>query len=177
MKLRLLAAAAVVAMTFGPMLPAHAEDWKVTGEFGWLGVGKAQEIEKGHVYWVGEFTGTFFNDKGSGSLFHLAGVKCPASNDVDLNNKKNKGAGYCVITDTDGDQAYLTWRGEGDTVSLPGTFDYTGGTGKYKGISGANTFVGHNQVNWKDGTSTGHSTWNRSEATGSSTAPTTGGNK
>jgi len=173
MKRRLLAAAAVVAMTFGPMLPAHADDWKVTGEFGWFGVGKAQEIEKGHVYWVGEFSGTFFNDKGPGSLFHRAGVKCPAFNDVDLNNKKGKAGGYCVITDTDGDQAYLSWRSEGDTVTGPGTFDYTGGTGKYKGISGANTFVGVGQVNWKDGTTTGYSTWNRSEATGSSTAPTT----
>ena len=177
MKRGLLGAAIIVAMTFGPMLPAHADDWKVTGEFGWFGVGKAQEIEKGHVYWVGEFSGTFFNDKGAGSLFHRAGVKCPAFNDVDLNNKKGKAGGYCIITDTDGDQAYLSWRSEGDTVTGPGTFDYTGGTGKYKGISGANTFVGVSQVNWKDGTTTGYATWNRSEATGSSTAPTTPGNK
>src|ERR1700730_1878 len=176
MKLRLLAAAAVVAMTFGPMLPAHAEDWKVTGEFGWLGVGKAQEIEKGHIYFVGESSGTFFNDKGNGSLFNRAGVKCPLFNDVDLNNKKNKVGGYCIITDADGDQAYLSFQAEGDTVRGTGTFDYTGGTGKYKGISGANTFVGVSQVSWKDGTSSGYSLWNRPEATGSSTAPTTPGN-
>ena len=44
---------------------AHAEDWKVTGSFGWFAVGKAYQIEKGHVYFVGEFSGTFFNDKGS----------------------------------------------------------------------------------------------------------------
>ena len=35
---------------------AQADEWKVTGEFGWFGVGKAQEIEKSHFYWVGEFT-------------------------------------------------------------------------------------------------------------------------
>ena len=40
--------------------------------------GKAYEIERGHVYWVGEFNGTFFNDKGKGSLFDRAAVKCPA---------------------------------------------------------------------------------------------------
>jgi hypothetical protein len=51
---------------------AHAEDWKVTGEFGWFGVGKAYQIEKGHFYWVGEFSGTFFNDKGKGS--HFVGI-------------------------------------------------------------------------------------------------------
>src|ERR1700730_16877873 len=150
MKLRLLAAAAVVAMTFGPMLPAHAEDWKVTGEFGWFAVGKAQEIEKGHVYWVGEFTGTFFNDKGKGSLFDRAGVRCPAHNDVDLNNKKYRAGGYCIIADADGDQAYLSWQGEGDIPTIPGTFKYTGGTGKYQAISGSNTFVGYIEVNWQD---------------------------
>ena len=53
----------------------HAQDWKVVGEFGWVAVGKAHQVEKGHFYWVGEFSGTFFNDKGKGSLFHRAGVK------------------------------------------------------------------------------------------------------
>ena len=57
---------------------AHAQDWKVVGEFGWFGVGKAHQIEKGHFYWVGEFSGTFFNDKGKGSHFHHAGVKVPS---------------------------------------------------------------------------------------------------
>ncbi len=143
---------------------AQAEDWKVTGEFGWFGVGKAQEIEKGHSYWVGEYAGTFFNDKGENTLFHRAGVKCPSWADIDLNNKKSKGGGYCIITDLNGDQAYLTWQGAGTPGPggrTPGTFQYTGGTGKYQGISGDNTFVGVTQVNWKDGTSSGYATWNR----------------
>jgi len=143
---------------------AQAQDWKVVGEFGWFGVGKAQEIDKSHFYWVGEFTGSFFNDKGEGSLFHRAGVKCPAWFDADFNNKKSKAGGYCIITDLDGDQAYLTWQNAGTPGPGgrgPGTFQYTGGTGKYKGISGNNTFVGVTQVNWQDGTSTGYSTWNR----------------
>ena len=54
---RLLATAALV-MSVGLGTPAHAEDWKVVGQFGWYGVGKAYEIERGHVYWVGEFNGT-----------------------------------------------------------------------------------------------------------------------
>ena len=154
---------AVVATLIGSTLaiPSHAQDWKVTGEFGWFGVGKAHEVEKGHIYWVGEFSGTFFNDKGKGSLFHVAGVKCPGHQDIDFNNKKSKAGGYCVITDLDGDSAYLNWRLEGDTVNGSGTFEYTGGTGKYKGISGNNTFVGNRLINWPDGTATGHATWNR----------------
>ena len=56
---------------------------KVTGAFGWFGVGKTYQIEKGHLYFVGEFSGTFLNDKGDGSLFDKAGVKCPAFYDID----------------------------------------------------------------------------------------------
>jgi hypothetical protein len=83
---RLFPYAIAIGVTF--FSPAHAEDWKVTGEFGWFGVGKAYQIEKGHVLWLGEFTGTFFNDKGNGSLFHRAGVKCPAHFDFDIITKK-----------------------------------------------------------------------------------------
>ena len=162
--LRRILIAAAGALILSATAVVKAEDWKVTGEFGWFGVGKTQEIEKGHYYWVGEFTGTFFNDKGENSLFHRAGVKCPAWLDADMNNKKSRAGGYCIITDLAGDQAYLTWQNEGTPGPGgrgPGTFQYTGGTGKYKGISGSNTFVGVTQVNWQDGTSTGYATWNR----------------
>jgi hypothetical protein len=57
---------------------------------------------EGHVYFVGEFSGTFFNDKGKDSLFDKAGVKCPAFNDLDLNNKKGKAGGYWTISDATG---------------------------------------------------------------------------
>jgi hypothetical protein len=64
-----------VAMGLALFGTAHAEDWNVTGQFGYFGVGKATELEKGHLYWVGEFGGVFFNDKGKESLFDHAGVK------------------------------------------------------------------------------------------------------
>ena len=63
-------------------------------------------------------------------LFDRAGVKRPANFDFDINNKKAKAGGYCVISDTSGDQAYSSWQNEGDGVTGPGTFHYTGGTGK-----------------------------------------------
>jgi len=101
------------------------------------------------------------NDKGEGSLFHLAGAKCPGSIDLDTNTKKAKGSGYCIISDSAGDQAFHAWQGEGDGVTYHGTFGNYGGTGKYKGVTGHNTFTGHVQVNWQDGTSTGYTTLNR----------------
>jgi len=46
-------------------------------------------------------------------------------------------------------------------VRNPGTFEWTGGTGKYKEIKGSNTFVANPSVNWPDGTISGYATWNR----------------
>jgi hypothetical protein len=70
--LQALLAASFAAFGLGFACVSHAQDWKAVGEFGWFGVGKAYEIEKGHIYWVGEFSGTFFNDKGAGGLHHHA---------------------------------------------------------------------------------------------------------
>ena len=152
-----VALAGVLALSISA---AYAEQEKAVGVFGWNGVGKTYEVNKGHFYWVGEFTGTFFSDKGEGGLFHNAGVKCPASFEVDPNGK-TKGDGYCIITDKNGDQAFCKWQNAGVPDRGPGTFRYVGGTGKYAGLSGENTFVGSTQVIWKDGTSTGYAIWNR----------------
>jgi hypothetical protein len=50
--------------------------------------------------------------------------------------------GYCIATDKDGDKAFLTWKGHKSTEPnrLAGDFQWTGGSGKYTGIKGNNTF-------------------------------------
>ncbi len=159
--MRLLQTALALTATLVLAGAATAEDWKAIGQFGYAGVGKAYELEKGHIFWVGEFSGTFFNDKGKGSLFDHAGVKCPAFNDIDTNRKKSRAAGYCIMTDAAGDQAYSSWKCEGDGTGCSGTFEYTGGTGKYQQISGSNTFSALTAVHWKDGSASGFATWNR----------------
>ncbi len=74
-------------------------------------VGKAYEIEKGHYFWVGEFSGTFFNEQGEGSPMHKGGLKCPGFNDLDFPNKHTNSGGYCVLTDLDGRVALGSIRG------------------------------------------------------------------
>jgi hypothetical protein len=140
---------------------APAQDWRAVGTFGWMGSGKAYEVEKGHFYWVGEFTGTFFSDKGEGGLFHMEGVKCPAYFDLDANRGAHSAGGYCIVDDGAGSQAYLAWQNKGDGRKGAGTFTYTGGTGKYQGISGSSGFGSLIRVNWADGTTSGYATWNR----------------
>jgi len=114
---------------------------KFTGQFGYYGVGQAFQIEENHFYWVGEFTGSFFNDAGKG-IFHRSSVKCPAADDI--YGGVEHASGYCIITDKDGDKAFLSWTCEGPAQQIcKGTFKWTGGTGKYTGITGDNTFQGN----------------------------------
>lgn len=156
------AAAAILALGCGAAGLAHAEDVVPVGNFGWLGVGKVYQLEKGHVFWVGEFSGGFTSDKGKNGTMDGTGWKCPGSNDLDFNSKKNRAVGYCLVSAPSGtDQAYAIWHCDGDTQTCSGVFDWTGGTGKYQGLTGHNTFVGHIQVNWPDGTASGYSTFNR----------------
>lgn len=155
------AVTAVLAVCTGAGVAA---DGKTTGEFGWLGVGKAVEVEKGHYYWVGEFSGTFFNDKGPGSPMHHAGVKCPAWFDADYSRNVASAGGYCMITDVDGDSILCNWRNGGTPANgsrNPGTFDCRGLSGKYAGMNARNTFIGVVQLNWADGTTSGYAIWNR----------------
>jgi hypothetical protein len=141
---------------------ASADEWKATGWFGWFGVGKAMEVEKGLYYWTGEFSGSFQNDKGPGSLFHMAGVRCPAWNDLNFNTGKGSSGGYCVVRDASGDTVTMSWSIPPAPIGKgPGTFTILSGTGKYQGAKGTYPFVGVTEVNWADGMVTGYATWNR----------------
>jgi hypothetical protein len=115
------------------------------------------------MLWTGEFSGTFFNDKGKDSLFNQSGVRCPGSYDLNFGKKQGHANGFCIIM-ADGspsDQAFLKWSCDGDTINCTGTFQYTGGTGKYQSASGDNTFVAVTTGVWKDGSVSGLAIWNR----------------
>ena len=50
------------------------------GHFGWYAVGKTVELEPGHEFFLGEYSGTFLNDAGQGFLHGTSWV-CPGVND------------------------------------------------------------------------------------------------
>ena len=109
-----------------------------TGLYGWSLSSTVQQLEGGHVYAQDVYKGTFFNDTGEGFL-HESSWVCYGVRD--LINEKGDAGGYCVITDKTNDKAFLEWNGTIDPVmGFNGDYQWTGGTGKYTGMKGNNTF-------------------------------------
>ena len=134
------AAFAVTAATAEAQLPKKGA---YSAHFGYHTVAKASEIDKDHFFATGETIGTIFNDTGRGFL-HAAAVVCPLAND------RVKGVsnahGYCTATDAEGDKAFMVWkcRSPQPGARCEGDFQWAGGTGKFTGLTGKNTFNGGN---------------------------------
>ena len=134
----------LVAITLALAVSATAEaqvpkQGKFRGMFGARFAGTTTEIEKGHVFFSGAFSGVFFNDVAGGFLDKSA-VECPGVNDV-VNGLSMANHGYCIVTDKDGDKAFLMWKGKDSSPGMGGGDQHwTGGTGKYSGLKGNFTY-------------------------------------
>jgi hypothetical protein len=80
--------------------------------------------------------------------FEMAGLKTTTSTvaeTVDVTGAKFQDRGYVVISMDNGDKAYIRFQGMGNTVKEGaltggGTWSFTSGTGKLKGLKGKGTY-------------------------------------
>ncbi|MBI1397447.1 MAG: hypothetical protein GC151_15855 [Betaproteobacteria bacterium] len=125
-------------------LPAFAGDLPkqgpISGKYGWYGVGKTTEVDKGHLVFVGEFSGPLMSGTPGGFL-DGATVTCIGFNDIYLDGRESAAHGYCIATDGDGDKAYSRWSNHGGPMNrMNGDNVWYDGTGKYAGMRGSNRF-------------------------------------
>jgi hypothetical protein len=111
----------------------------------------AYELEKGHVFVLGRSHGVFLNDVADGFL-DKSEVTCAVVSDL-VDGVLTAGHGYCIVTDKDGDKAFLVHQAKGSAPGLiAGSFQWTGGTGKFSGVQGNNAFrvtqIGKNPAAW-----------------------------
>ncbi len=126
----------VVGVTAEAQLPKQG---KYRGMFGVQGSGTAHEIEKGHIFFVGDFSGVFFNEV-AGGFIDKTSVTCPGVNDI-VSGVSIGNHGYCVVTDKDGDKAFIVWKGKGTEPNVGGgDAQWIGGTGKFAGVKGGHTY-------------------------------------
>jgi len=124
---------------------------KYSGHYGWTFTGQVQQLGEDRTIYAGMVPGVMFNDKGKGFM-HKARVDCTILNDVNKGRANAKGT--CVVTDADGDKIFVEWQCTGKMPACPGTERFVGGTGKYKGITGKQTFqgnfIGDTGAGWSD---------------------------
>jgi hypothetical protein len=86
-------------------------------------------------------TAIYTNDAGHGFL-HEATGRCVGMGSGNKAGTHN--SGYCVYVDPDGDQIFSTFDvgHSGEDQPLRGTKEYTGGTGKYVGLTGHAEYSG-----------------------------------
>lgn len=106
----------------------------------WQAQGLVTQVDKDQALMVGALMGALFIDGGHGQL-DASSLLCPGSIVLNLNTGARSGQGRCVITDKDGDKIYAKWSSRGNEKGMKGPFNFVGGTGKFMGISGENTWV------------------------------------
>jgi hypothetical protein len=96
----------------------------------------------GHVLVVVKFSCTWTTP------IEMAGIKSKSyigTVTSDASGEKSQERGYVVVTMDNGDKTYLRFQGAGTTKaggahSGEGTWSYTGGTGKLRGLKGKGTY-------------------------------------
>ena len=109
------------------------------GVAAWEGQGMLFQLEEEQLYLVGAFVGIMVggNDK---EQLNAATMTCPATIETNLATMYQTGHGRCILIDKDDNKVFAKWACTGTPKNCKGNFTFTGGTGKFKGISGINEF-------------------------------------
>ena len=119
---------------------AHAEQKSLKAMIPWDGEGRVFHIAPGTMLFLGAFQGVIYVETSEGKLDE-GFVSCPLKQQLDLKSRKTSGSGHCMITASGGDTVYAKWTCTGVLGGCKGDFKLTGGTGKFKGITGSSKFI------------------------------------
>ncbi|MFX0203369.1 MAG: hypothetical protein ACFFCW_45280 [Candidatus Hodarchaeota archaeon] len=122
-------------------IPVQGEEGSVKALAAWQGKGELFKIGEKQGLFVGRFGGIMFIEKGEEDL-DAANFICPANMEVNLENGFQAAQGRCTITGRTGDQVFAEFHCKGVHLKgCKGQFKLTGGTGKFKGITGESDFL------------------------------------
>lgn len=128
---------------------AAAEDHTLDLTYSWqMTVKQAYSMEGGRTFLLAELNALLLPDRDTaGPLATPRVMTCPGTYDLGRDT-----VGYCFQTDADGDQIYLAihstpaprevWA-PGATGASAGEWSFTGGTGKFAGLTGQGTYIAH----------------------------------
>ena len=137
---------ATVGNVFGEEI---AKEGSNTGKNYLSGTSKVLAMGQERLQMNYEGSGLFVDDSGKG-FFHLAATYVMGT--LHAVNGVFEETGFMVLTTTDGDKIYGTYKGSG-TLGKPvnGTWAWVGGNGKYAGIEGTGEFTRYPLQNATEG--------------------------
>jgi hypothetical protein len=128
---------AVVAV----VVPGQAADTSVKAWAVWQGQGRFYTATEHLVLFAGYFEGLMEVENKQGAL-DAASMTCPGMLEVHVTDGTQRGWGRCIIITRVGDRLYAGWTCAGKHLEgCAGPFTISGGTGKFRSISGESTFV------------------------------------
>jgi hypothetical protein len=101
----------------------------------WAAEGYAYRISEKTMLFQGSMDGIIYAHSGD-EFMNEGFVRCPISQTIDLASEKSEVRGYCSIAVSAGNAIFAELSCKGVTGTCKGTFTFTSGTGKFKGISG-----------------------------------------
>ncbi len=114
----------------------HHKSGKASLYYSWHAIGHMIPLAEGFALNSGSAWGVVINREGKGFL-HETPTSCSAAVKVIAGGAAE--TGFCGSTDADGDKVFMRWLCAYDDKGwCVGDFEWTDGTGKYKGISGKN---------------------------------------
>ncbi len=120
-----------------PAASASAEDEAPIRAFSaWNARGQIFDTGENRMTFVGSFTGIVYVDGAQGPM-DAGYMICPTVVDVNTVDGKEKAKGRCTITTKDSARLYADFECNGvRMVGCNGDFTFTGGTERFKGITG-----------------------------------------
>ena len=106
----------------------------------WDGEGSIHVIAEEKILFSGNFNGIMYAESANGEL-DTAFAKCPAQQKIDRNSRQASAEGHCNITVSSEDTVFAEWQCKGELGACKGTFTLTGGTGRFKGVTGSSELV------------------------------------
>ena len=106
----------------------------------WDGEGRVFRIGMDTMLFLGAFEGIMYVETSEGELDE-GFVVCPVNQILDLKTKATTGSGHCMITASGGDTVFAEWTCSGKVGGCKGNFKLTGGSGKFKGITGSSKLI------------------------------------
>ncbi len=135
MKFRSLMAAVFATGLVFSSISMAAEEGTVAVMAPWEGSGQVFQVAPDKLMVYSRYTGIMYIKDKKGAL-DTAVMLCPGVDEINVETKRTKGRGHCIISDGEDSLVFSEWTCVGTLGGCEGDFKITGGTGEFEGISG-----------------------------------------